>query len=310
MINHYLKPLLLFMLLLCTSAAFAFEQVTYYHNDALGSPIAASDSEGNILWRESYQPYGERQQREPRANANRRWFTSHVEDADTGLLYMQARYYDPRIGRFMSMDPVGFVASNPMSFNRYLYVNNNPYKYVDPDGEFLVIGAIIGAAVEVGAQLITNGGDFSSLDVSDIVVAGAVGFVTGGVGSVLAKSAAKGAISVSNAITATASVGGTVGGVGVIVAGELNGKFATPLQVIAGVLGGGFGAAAGAKIATNYAKTIEKGFGVYNSHIASATKSAMIGKQAITSTSLFERVGEVTAEAASNLGQKRYNEIE
>jgi len=50
------------------------------------------------------------------------------------LLYMQARYYDPRIGRFMSMDPVGFVVSNPMSFNRYLYVNNNPYKYVDPDG--------------------------------------------------------------------------------------------------------------------------------------------------------------------------------
>jgi len=134
MTGKHLKPLLLFMLLFCSSAVFAYEQVTYYHNDALGSPIVASDSEGKILWRESYQPYGERQQREPRANANRRWFTSHVEDADTGLLYMQARYYDPKIGRFMSMDPVGFVATNPMSFNRYLYVNNNPYKYVDPDG--------------------------------------------------------------------------------------------------------------------------------------------------------------------------------
>jgi len=133
MTDKHLKPLLLFMLL-CSSAAFAYEQVTYYHNDALGSPIAASDSEGKILWRESYQPYGERQQHEPRANANRRWFTSHVEDADTGLLYMQARYYDPRIGRFMSQDPVGFVESNPMSFNRYAYANNNPYKYVDPDG--------------------------------------------------------------------------------------------------------------------------------------------------------------------------------
>jgi uncharacterized protein RhaS with RHS repeats len=48
---------------------------------------------------------------------------------------MQARYYDPRIGRFMSTDPVGFVEENRMSFNRYLYVNNNPYKYVGPDGE-------------------------------------------------------------------------------------------------------------------------------------------------------------------------------
>ena len=50
---------------------------------------------------------------------------------------MQARYYDPIIGRFYSNDPVGFTPSNPMSFNRYLYVNNNPYKYTDPNGEFL-----------------------------------------------------------------------------------------------------------------------------------------------------------------------------
>ena len=47
---------------------------------------------------------------------------------------MQARYYDPVIGRFYSNDPVGFTG-NPHSFNRYAYVNNNPYKYVDPDGK-------------------------------------------------------------------------------------------------------------------------------------------------------------------------------
>jgi uncharacterized protein RhaS with RHS repeats len=45
---------------------------------------------------------------------------------------MQARYYDPVIGRFYSNDPVGF--SNVHNFNRYAYANNNPYKYVDPDG--------------------------------------------------------------------------------------------------------------------------------------------------------------------------------
>ena len=47
-------------------------------------------------------------------------------------MYMQARYYDPVIGRFYSNDPVGF--SNVHNFNRYAYANNNPYKYVDPDG--------------------------------------------------------------------------------------------------------------------------------------------------------------------------------
>ncbi len=48
---------------------------------------------------------------------------------------MQQRYYDPVIGRFYSNDPVGFSSSNPMMFNRYAYANNNPYKYVDPDGQ-------------------------------------------------------------------------------------------------------------------------------------------------------------------------------
>jgi hypothetical protein len=53
---------------------------------------------------------------------------------------MQARYYDPVIGRFYSNDPVGYTPENPvMSFNRYLYVNNNPYKYTDPTGMILEV---------------------------------------------------------------------------------------------------------------------------------------------------------------------------
>ncbi|NRB26040.1 RHS repeat-associated core domain-containing protein, partial [Shewanella sp.] len=60
-------------------------------------------------------------------------FTGHLQDEDLGLTYMQARYYDPLIGRFYSNDPIGFTG-NPHSFNRYSYANNNPYKYIDPDG--------------------------------------------------------------------------------------------------------------------------------------------------------------------------------
>jgi 5-methylcytosine-specific restriction endonuclease McrA len=51
-----------------------------------------------------------------------------------GLTYMGARYYDPLIGRFMGVDPVGFMDSNIHSFNRYAYANNNPSRFVDPDG--------------------------------------------------------------------------------------------------------------------------------------------------------------------------------
>ena len=47
---------------------------------------------------------------------------------------MQARYYDPVIGRFIAVDPVMSISTMPMSFGRYLYVNNNPYKFIDPTG--------------------------------------------------------------------------------------------------------------------------------------------------------------------------------
>ena len=64
--------------------------------------------------------------------ASQQGYTGHVGD-NTGLVYMQARYYDPAIGRFYSNDPVGFIGPVD-TFNRYSYVANNPYKYTDPSG--------------------------------------------------------------------------------------------------------------------------------------------------------------------------------
>tara|TARA_R110002167_G_scaffold137654_1_gene324708 strand:+ start:229 stop:804 length:576 start_codon:yes stop_codon:yes gene_type:complete len=74
---------------------------------------------------------------------------------------MQARYYDPVIGRFYSNDPVGMTDIH--TFNRYAYANNNPYKYTDPDGEAaqLVIkagqlGYRAGNAINIATQLVTG----------------------------------------------------------------------------------------------------------------------------------------------------------
>jgi RHS repeat-associated protein len=62
-------------------------------------------------------------------------YTGHKFDTDLGWSYMQQRYLGPIIGRIVSNDSVGYVAKNPvMSFNRYMYVNNNPYKFTDPTG--------------------------------------------------------------------------------------------------------------------------------------------------------------------------------
>jgi RHS repeat-associated protein len=61
-------------------------------------------------------------------------YTGHVQDAATGLVYMQQRYYDAQIGRFLSMDPVTTNSATGANFNRYWYADNNPYTFIDPTG--------------------------------------------------------------------------------------------------------------------------------------------------------------------------------
>jgi RHS repeat-associated protein len=127
--------------LLSVFSATSGAEVVYYHNDLLGSPVAATNASGHPIWRENYRPYGERLQNEAAGARDKIWFTSRHEDADTGLSYMGARYYDPMLGRFLSTDVVRFQEENIHSFNRYAYANNNPQCYVDPDGKAAQIAA-------------------------------------------------------------------------------------------------------------------------------------------------------------------------
>ncbi|MBU3059036.1 RHS repeat domain-containing protein [Pseudomonas indica] len=125
---------------------------TYYHNDHLGNPVAATDERGDLLWRAHFTPYGERHEN-PADNAfGTVGYTGHAHDKTSGLVYMGARYYDPVIGRFMAVDPVGFQDQNPQSFGRYLYANNNPHKYTDPDGRSPLLLFWAGAAAFGGAM--------------------------------------------------------------------------------------------------------------------------------------------------------------
>jgi len=141
----------------------------------------------------------------PAANDDKPGYTGHIEDRDIGLTYMQARYYDPVIGRFYSNDPVDFMGhmqrgNSTMGFNRYAYANNNPYKYTDPDGEFVnfIIGAAIGASIDAGLQVMAgmeSGKSFSDsvkgVDLKSVAVSGALGAV-GMQGAVGLTAAAKG----------------------------------------------------------------------------------------------------------------------
>ena len=102
---------------------------TYLHPDLLGSPRMATGTGQQVLWREHFDPYGQKLN-----GVNEKvGYTGHAYDPESGLTYAGARLYDPAVGRFLSVDPVGFTG-NPFSFNRYAYVNNNPYGGTDPTG--------------------------------------------------------------------------------------------------------------------------------------------------------------------------------
>lgn len=102
----------------------------YQHTDALGSPVAMSNEAGAIIERTNYDPYGGPIGK----TVNGLGYTGHVMDGATGLTYMQQRYYDQGVGRFLSVDPVTASSVNGGNFNRYKYASNNPYTFLDPDG--------------------------------------------------------------------------------------------------------------------------------------------------------------------------------
>lgn len=103
----------------------AAETTTYVLTDTQGTVLAREDAQGTAIATYDYRPYG-RQQAGPMTPAP--GYTGHVNDPDTGLVYTQARYYDPSIGRFLSVDP------DMGAFNRFAYANSNPVSLIDATG--------------------------------------------------------------------------------------------------------------------------------------------------------------------------------
>jgi RHS repeat-associated protein len=108
--------------------------VYYDYTDPEGNVLAVADAQGQVVARYDYAPYGA-SVTSLGAPPNGPGYTGHVNDPETGLVYMQARYYQPN-GRFVSPDPVGPSPGNIYSFNRYAYANNNPIVNTDPTGMF------------------------------------------------------------------------------------------------------------------------------------------------------------------------------
>jgi RHS repeat-associated protein len=145
----------------------------YYYQDQLGSTRALATPTGVVTATYTYDALGNLTGQTPVVNppANPFGFAGQYADAESGLIYMRARYYDPATGQFLTRDPA-FAQSG--SF--YGYAGNDPVNSIDPSGLFCLFGNVNGGESQCRGHSPRN----------DLVAAGGVlGLVGSVVGTVL-----------------------------------------------------------------------------------------------------------------------------
>ncbi|WNZ63998.1 RHS repeat-associated core domain-containing protein [Myxococcus sp. MxC21-1] len=125
---------------------------SYLGTDALGSVTDAMSVGSAVTVARQYDAWGNhRNGTSPSSGDFKLGFTGHQYDAETGLTYARARYYDSDLGRFISRDSYGGTLDDAPSLHRYVYVKHNPLRYTDPSGH---VG--IGDSDRFDAQLAAN----------------------------------------------------------------------------------------------------------------------------------------------------------
>jgi RHS repeat-associated protein len=120
-----------FLTLLCVGVRVHAGTVIYIYTDPQGTPLAEAGADGGISATFDYRPYGKVVLGSTPSGPG---YTGHVSDPDVDLVYMQQRYYDPVVSRFLSIDPIAPDRNTGRGFNRYTYAASNPSTFKDPDG--------------------------------------------------------------------------------------------------------------------------------------------------------------------------------
>ena len=136
--------------------------------------VALIDSEENAVNRYTYDAFGViLTSTETVENPFR--YAGYWYDPETGLYYLMARYYNPVNGRFLSEDPARD------GYNWYVYCDNNPVIYIDPNGEWLhlAIGAVVGAAISGISSAIYQYTAYGKVDFGKTAIAVVGGAISG-----------------------------------------------------------------------------------------------------------------------------------
>ncbi|MBE1442606.1 RHS repeat-associated core domain-containing protein [Paenibacillus sp. OAS669] len=109
----------------------------YYYYNGHGDVVTIKDAAGNDINTYEYDIWGNVLSKKEGMNNPYR-YTGELQDDESGLIYLRARYYDPAVGRFINEDTYEGDIKNPLSLNLYTYVHNNPLIYIDPTGHYCV----------------------------------------------------------------------------------------------------------------------------------------------------------------------------
>ena len=104
---------------------------TTYQYNAHGDVVRLTNSSGNVTWKYDYDAFGVEREiagQNAENDTNPFRYCGEYFDKETGSIYLRARYYNPKIGRFITQDPIND------GLNWYTYCNNNPVKWIDPTG--------------------------------------------------------------------------------------------------------------------------------------------------------------------------------
>ena len=135
----------------------------YYILNAQGDVVRIIDGSRNVVASYSYDPWGKIVSSSGTlADVNPLRYRGYYYDSETGFYYLQSRYYDPELGRFINADSYASTdATGLLSANMFAYCENDPVNRSDPSGEWatvakMAVGAVIGAATYTVGQLIAG----------------------------------------------------------------------------------------------------------------------------------------------------------
>ena len=135
-------------------------EYTYYTQNAHGDVVNLTNAEGAVTKSYTYDAFGVEQNIDD-SDTNAFRYCGEYFDAETGTVYLRARYYDPSIGRFISRDSYAGDNDKPLSLNRYTYCANNPIIYIDPSGNvyYYFYGKDQKEAFEINQKLLEESGE-------------------------------------------------------------------------------------------------------------------------------------------------------